>query len=296
MEIWEIGLLCSVGAALTCAALLPSTMLLAPYIGAVDIPRQARRMHSRPIPRCAGMAMFVAFWGIVVALNLADVALLPLLFSTALLLLLGLADDVFGLPALHKLLLQGVAALAIVLPGELGTGAWIGGVLWLCLVTNAHNMIDGIDGLCGMVTAWECAGAALLLWQLGDDTGAIVALAALGVCLGYLPFNVHPARVFMGDEGALFLGFLVGWLSLRVYEAGGSLLCVLLLCFLPVFDLVLAVVRRLMQGKNPLRADRGHLHHLLCDAGFSQRTVCRFLSFLSLLAVLLALFCHAHPE
>jgi UDP-GlcNAc:undecaprenyl-phosphate GlcNAc-1-phosphate transferase len=162
-------------------------------------------------------------------------------------------------------------------------------VFWLSLITNAHNMIDGLDGLCGSVVAVESGALALLLLLCGDTLGMLLALGVLGCCLGYLPYNIHPARLFMGDEGALFLGFLVGWLTLRAYAAYDAPLLLPLLCLLPLTDLSFAVVRRLLQGQNPFRADRGHLHHRLCDSGFSQRKTVAMLLVISISGALLAL-------
>ncbi|MBQ7339027.1 MAG: undecaprenyl/decaprenyl-phosphate alpha-N-acetylglucosaminyl 1-phosphate transferase [Clostridia bacterium] len=282
-----LWVLCGGGVALMSAALLPSSMAIAPYIGAVDVPREARRMHKRPIPRCGGIALFGAFWSILAVLGQLKNSLLPLLLATALLTVLGLADDVFGLPAGGKLLAQLVAGgIVIGVPTRSMLMPWLLALLWLCLVTNAHNMIDGIDGLAGSVIAAESAGTAVLLLLGGDALGGVLSLGCLGCCLGYLPYNMHPARVFMGDEGALFLGFLIGWLSLRAYDVTGAGAIPLLLCFIPMADLTFAVVRRLLHGKNPFRADRGHLHHRLCDAGLGQRQVCLCLAALSLIAAL----------
>ena len=282
-----VGWLCLGGTVLVSAALLPGSMAIAPYIGAVDLPRDARRMHTSPTPRCGGIALFLAFWSVAVLLGCLDQRTLPLFVATAVLTLVGVFDDVFGIPALPKLAFQ-LLACAVTVRGLVPVALYLPALLWLVGVTNAHNMIDGMDGLCASVVAAESAGAAVILWICGDRTAAIAAIGCLGCCLGYLPYNVHPARVFMGDEGALFLGLLVGYLSLRVYAATGQRVAVFLLCALPVGDLAFAVARRLLHGRNPLRADRGHLHHRLCDRGLSQRAVCLFMMGISLFAALLA--------
>ena len=294
MPTWIVTLLCPASAALLCILLLPLTVRLAPVIGAVDVPAEERRMHTRPIPRCGGIALFVAFWGILVATGIADTQLIPLLISTALMTGMGVPDDVFGLPAPLKLAIQLLAA-SIAL-WQMPMPVWLRAfsVLLLVLLTNAHNMIDGVDGLAAGVTAIEAFAAALLLLPF-DLRAAGVAMTLLGVCLGYLPYNRHPARLFMGDEGALFLGFTMGWIVLRAggLGAGKSVRFVpLLLCAVPLFDLIFVVIRRLLHGKNPLRADRGHLHHLLCDRGYDQLQICRILcSAAALFAVLALLLC-----
>lgn len=275
------------GSLLMSAVLLPGSMAIAPYIGAVDVPRDQRRMHTHPIPRCGGMALFVAVWSVVALIGVRDAQTLPLLIATAILMLLGLFDDVFGIAALPKLAVQ-LIACAFALHGWIDVSLYVPALLWLTAVTNAHNMIDGCDGVCASVVAAQNVGAAIILWHFGDRAAALLALACLGCCLGYLPYNVHPARVFMGDEGALFLGLLAGWLSLRVYDVSGSLLAALLLCALPTGDLVFAVARRLLHGQNPLRADRAHLHHRLRDRGLSQRMICFIMMGISLLAAIVA--------
>ncbi|MBQ7319156.1 MAG: undecaprenyl/decaprenyl-phosphate alpha-N-acetylglucosaminyl 1-phosphate transferase [Clostridia bacterium] len=285
-------LLCLLGAIALCASLLPGTRLLAPVIGAVDVPRGARRMHTDPIPRCGGIAMLLAFWAILFATGHAEETLLPLLLGTAALLLVGLPDDVLGVPASIKLAVQLAAAAIAVRPLHWSVPATLAAALWLTLLTNAHNMIDGVDGLAGTTVAIEAAALALLLYPTAP-TAALVATALLGVCLGYLPFNVHPARLFMGDEGALPLGFIVGWLTLQLPDAGSAgapAWRALFVCALPLIDLTLTVLRRLLQGKNPLRADRGHLHHLLADRGLSQRRICLALCLPAAAAALLAVF------
>jgi UDP-GlcNAc:undecaprenyl-phosphate GlcNAc-1-phosphate transferase len=285
---WSL-LLCLGGTALTSAALLPGSMAIAPYIGAVDVPRDGRRMHTHPIPRCGGMALFFAVWGVAAVLGVLERQLLPLLIATTILTVLGLFDDIFGISAPLKLAVQLLACLLAV-RGQIDPSLYLPAVLWLTAVTNAHNMIDGCDGVCASVVAAQSVGAFAVLWVSGDRTAALLALGTLGCCLGYLPYNVHPARVFMGDEGALFLGLIVGWLSLRVYAVTGSLLAVLLLCALPTGDLAFAVVRRLLKGQNPLRADRAHLHHRLRDLGLSQRLICLIMTGISLLATMVAVW------
>ena len=287
MNITWRRLLCLGGTVLTSAALLPGSMAIAPYIGAVDVPRDSRRMHTHPIPRCGGMALFLAVWGVAAVLGVLERQLLPLLIATTILTVLGLFDDIFGISAPLKLAVQLLACLLSV-RGQIDPPLYLPAVLWLTAVTNAHNMIDGCDGVCASVVAAESVGAAVILWVFGDHLAALLALGCLGCCLGYFPYNVHPARVFMGDEGALFLGLIVGWLSLRVYAVTGSRLTALLLCALPVCDLAFAVARRLLHGQNPLRADRAHLHHRLRDRGLSQRAICLVMMGMSLLAAMAA--------
>lgn len=276
------------------AAMTPVMMRIAPRIGAIDVPCDGRRLHKRPIPRTGGVAMFVSFLLGVGGIGGPREATVRLLWGATLLLLLGLLDDVYRLSARIKLVFQLLAAL-IALSGGAGVSSFsMWGVtvdpgalrlplsmLWLVALTNAHNMIDGLDGLCAGVSAVEAAVLALLLVWQGEDTWAGVALVLCGAALGFLRYNRHPARIFMGDAGSQLLGFVLGYLSLRLDQprAGDLGAMVPILLFgVPLSDLAFAVVRRLLRGQSPFAADRGHWHHRLFDAGCSQRRTCRILT------------------
>lgn len=293
---WLPPLLCGLAAYLIAWALTPWAIRLAPHIGAVDIPRDGRRMHTRPIPRTGGVALFVAF---VVCLNVSTASLeqqLALLWSATLLVLLGIFDDIYRLPAPLKLIVQTLAAAVALGNGggweSLPLGAEVSvpsllrlplGVVWTVVLINAHNMIDGMDGLAASIARIESIALALVFAAQGNVGFAALALALGGACGGYLPYNRHPARVFMGDTGSQFLGLVLGVLSLHIdLAAAGALgaLVPLLLFALPLSDLIFAVLRRLAKGQSPFAADRGHWHHRLIDRGWGQRRVCRWMSLL----------------
>ncbi len=287
-------LLCALAAYLICRALTPWTIQLAPLIGAVDVPRDERRMHTRPVPRNGGLALFIAYLVTTAVIPSSLSRLLALLWGATLLVLLGIFDDIFHLRPALKLIVQVIAAAVAlgngggwdVLPlGNMSAvlGAWHlpFGILWVVILINAHNMIDGLDGLAAGISTIESIALALLFFRSGDSAGAALALAQAGACLGFLHYNRHPACVFMGDTGSQLLGFLSGVLSLQVNLASlGTLgtLVPLLLFALPLSDLVFAVLRRSSQGRSPFAADRGHWHHRLMDAGLGQRRTCAWLS------------------
>ncbi len=261
--------------------LTPTAIGTAWRIGAVDIPLDRRRMHKRCVPRAGGLAVFTAFsFGCLLACE-ASQALLFTMGGGAVLLLVGLADDIFSLPAWSKLAFQSVAAAASVVGSGLlrGTGL-LWGVFWVIMLTNAHNFIDGLDGLLSGCAGIE--GIALFL-SLGIDTGMPALFLSLA-CIGFLPFNRHPACVFLGDCGSGMMGFVLGMQSLPLFTAGvgvNRLLIPLLLFAYPLCDLITAVTRRLLHGKSLFCADRGHLHHRICDAGLGQRACVRVLLSLS---------------
>ncbi len=253
------------------AVLTPLTMRLASRIGAVDIPRDGRRLHTKATPRAGGIAIFVAFMVAVGLIGRGEPAFIRFLLGAQALVLLGILDDVFRLPALPKLAVQMLAcALAV------GRGGWQGMIsaVWLLALVNAHNMIDGMDGLSASVSAVEGFLLAVLLALQGDAFSSGIALVLCACALGYLPYNRHPARVFMGDAGSQFLGVSLGYVSLSidVHSAGQLGWMVAPLVFaLPLSDLIFAVLRRFLRGQSPFAADRGHWHHRLVDTGMGQR-------------------------
>lgn len=287
---WTMALL-GPAALLLSAVLTPWTMHVAKRIGAVDVPRDGRRMHQQATPRAGGLALFAAVTLCSGATGLPTGRLRALLLGAALLVGLGLLDDALCLRAPLKLSVQLIAAAL-----TLGGGGWEGvplrgtalrfgaAVLWLTLSVNAHNMIDGLDGLCAGVSAVEALCLAVVLSLQGDGAATALALCVLGASLGFLLYNRHPARVFMGDTGSQLLGLLLGVLALQVnLSRAGALgpLVPLLTLALPLSDLAFAVVRRALRGQGLFAADRGHWHHRLVDGGMGHAQACRWLCTMS---------------
>lgn len=253
--------------------LTPPVTRLAWRIGAVDVPTDGRRMHTESIPRAGGIAVLTS---LVIGCFLfcgRSSELLASLGGTALVFLVGLADDRFRLPAWSKLTVQIAAATGTVfLHGARGWGL-LPGVFWIVTLTNAHNFIDGLDGLFAGTSATEGAALCLLFLATGRREAALPVLLAAGACLGFRAYNRPPARIFAGDCGSGSIGFWLGVNSLPAFvsEWRFGILAPLLIFAYPLTDLTAAVARRLLRGANPFAADRGHLHHRLCAAGLSQR-------------------------
>lgn len=278
--------------AVLCAALLayvatPLIRVLAFRLGAVDVPRDNRRMHKTPIPRMGGVAIFLAYTVTTLAFGNFSPALISIWIGGTVLVILGIFDDIFNLNAWFKLLVQIIAALIAVFQGLAIDFINIGGtmyplgwwsipitVLWIVGLTNAINFIDGLDGLaCGISTICSTALFVVTLLMTGGEAALLTAILA-GSCLGFLPFNSHPAKIFMGDAGALFLGYTLSVLSINGVFKTHTVLAFLIpmsIFGLPLFDTVFAVVRRLIHGQSPFHADRGHIHHRLIDMGFGHR-------------------------
>lgn len=258
---------------LVCYVLTPVVIRIAWYIGAVDVPLDGRRMHRRSIPRDGGIAIFLSFLLGLAVLNEWDTYLLSLAFGCAIMMLVGLADDIFGLGAWAKLLFQTAVAVAAVWGSGIVEGVWaIAAVFWVVLLINAHNFIDGMDGLLCGCCAVECLMLGACFFVAGEGILGIVALYLLASCLAFRIYNRYPAHVFAGDCGSEALGFALGILSLPLFARGIHLssLSPLFIFAYPIIDLFSAVVRRILHGYSPFRADRAHLHHRVFASGISH--------------------------
>ncbi len=292
----------------------PFAHILAHKVGAVDVPKDDRRMHKKPIPRMGGVAIFYAFVIAVLCLCNIDVKLRGVLIGASVIELLGILDDIYDLNALLKLCVQICAALVVALHGvtiEFFTIPFADGtlvnlsylsipvtVVWIVAITNALNLIDGLDGLAVGISSITSITLFTISVIMGDYNMALLSIALFGACLGFLPYNFNPASIFMGDSGSTFLGFMLACISImglfKTY-AILSFAAPFIVLGLPLFDTLFAIVRRLAKGQSPMKPDRGHLHHRLVDSGFKQRTAVLVLytisSLLSLSAIVM-MFTH----
>ena len=266
---------------LLCFVLVPAVGALSWKIGAVDVPRDWRRMHRQSIPRGGGIAIFAAFFVACMLLGEWSRGVACALAGGLLILLVGLADDIFCLSPLAKLFFQASVATAAVLGSRL-TAEW-GiplGILWVVTLTNAHNFIDGMDGLFAGCAAIEGGVLFAALALTGRLEMEFAPLLLCGSCLGFFCFNRYPARIFAGDCGSGAVGFLLGMLSLELFDVPRldfAMLTPFLIFAYPLTDLLTAVLRRTLRGKNPFAADRGHLHHRLSAVGLAQPQCVRVL-------------------
>ena len=279
-------------AALVALIFTPMVRALAFRVGAVDVPKDTRRMHDHPIPRMGGLAIFFGFMLSVLMFLPLTPELRGMLLGSVIIVMLGILDDIFALPALPKFFVQIGAALIAVLEGnridflsnpnifssepfwELGWLAVPITVLWIVGITNAVNLIDGLDGLaCGVSTISSMTLLVIALVMKEPDV-AILMGALSGACIGFLPYNLNPAKIFMGDTGSTFLGFILAVVSIQglfKFYAIISFAVPFLMLGLPIFDTCFAILRRVSHGQSPMQPDRGHIHHRLIDMGFSQK-------------------------
>ncbi len=284
--------------AVLCAGLIAFTMtppvrVLAFRIGAVDIPLDQRRMHKKPIPRIGGLAIFFGFTASTMIFCNPTKELLAIWLGGFVLVALGILDDVFRLPAMLKFVVQIGAAVIAVVNGVVIDHISIGGnyimfgvwripitILWIVGLTNAINLIDGLDGLACGVSAISSASLFCVVLLNGDLHSAMITAILTASCIGFMPFNKNPAKIFMGDTGALFLGFTLAVMSVQgVFKLHTviSFLVPLSIFALPLLDTTVAIIRRVAHGKSPFSPDRGHLHHKLVDMGFTQKNAVRIL-------------------
>lgn len=285
--LYKIGLTLLVAAAISFCT-TPLIKLLARKVGAMDVPKDERRMHHRPIPRMGGLAIFLGFIVSFLIFGEINREIQGILLGAVIIIILGVLDDILTLKALPKFLVQLVAAVIVVLHGcriehflGFSLPAWLSypiSVIWIVAITNAVNFIDGLDGLAAGVSAIS-AGTMLVvaLLLVPDGTAMISAILLAGIvgaCIGFIPFNFNPASIFMGDTGSTFLGFMLASVSIfglfKTYTVI-SFAVPFLVLGLPIFDICFAVIRRLAKGQSPMHADRGHVHHRLIDMGFSQK-------------------------
>ena len=270
----------------------PHVKSLAYKVGAIDVPKDNRRMHKVPIPRLGGLAIFLAFLFAVLIFSDVDRQMQGILLGAVVIEVLGVLDDILTLKALPKFFVQILAAGIAVYHGctiqfisnpnvfsdvpYLNLG-WLSipvTIIWIVAITNAVNFIDGLDGLAVGVSAISTATLLVIALMVAETNISIVLAALLGACLGFIPYNKNPATIFMGDTGSTFLGFILATLSIqglfKLY-AIISFAVPFLILGIPIFDICFAFLRRIAKGQNPMVADRGHVHHRLIDMGFNQK-------------------------
>ena len=273
-------------------ALTPVVKILAQKVGAMDVPGEARRVHDHPIPRMGGLAIFLGF--IVSMLLFVDITqeVRGILLGSIIIVITGVIDDIISLRAWTKFLIQILSAVIAVLHGvvinvvsnpnvfssqEAIVLGWLAiplTVLWIVGITNSVNLIDGLDGLAVGVSTISCVTILVVALLVSEPNVALIVAALAGACIGFMPYNLNPAKIFMGDTGSTFLGYMLATVSIMglfKFYAVISFAVPFLILGLPIFDTANAIIRRVAAGRSPMSPDRGHVHHKLIDMGFNQK-------------------------
>ena len=277
-------------AGLITAIVTPLSILIAPKVGAMDVPKDKRRVHNKPMPRFGGIALYA---GIMIGLAIFAQGrphIAAIMVGCTLIYLLGAVDDIKGMKPIVKFAGQVVCASVVFAMGlriefvtnwfgeghmDLGIAVcYIVTVIWFVGITNAVNLVDGLDGLAAGISAISALSIAYVSYIHGWYFPTTCMMILAGACLGFLPFNFHPAKTFMGDGGSQLLGFSLAALSILGTVKSATLVAVVipaLVLGLPIFDTLMAIIRRTLRHQSIGTADKEHLHHRILRAGFGQR-------------------------
>jgi len=307
LQDYKFALLCFVTAFVVTMLSIPLIIKFSRKYSLYDMPNE-RKEHSLPVPTMGGIAVVA---GMVSSLFLwlpfhYDTSQVCFFFSVAVLVSIGIMDDLKDLSARYKFLIQAALATLMAISGiRITSFEGLFGIYELPLiaqytftlltiagVTNAFNLIDGIDGLAGGLGFMSLTILGLFLTMNGDVVSALIAFSLAGGIVAFLYFNFNPAKIFLGDTGSLVLGFSIAVLCIRLMNVNTlstlphAPLCILSIVFIPVFDTIRVFATRIWKGKSPFQADKTHIHHLLTTTGFSHlfatRLICSLHAFILL--------------
>ncbi|MDD2485530.1 MAG: MraY family glycosyltransferase [bacterium] len=293
-------------------ALTPLIRFMAVRFGIVDRP-QSRKVHKEPVPLWGGLAIYAALVVAVTGISILSAMTMTMLIKGiivggAFIVAVGMVDDAVGMPARLKLAFQIVGALILIgfgirinlLSNPFGGGyVYLGywGILitifWVVAVTNAINLIDGLDGLASGLSCIASIAFFMLSLKFGHLSISIISMALAGACLGFLRYNFNPASIFMGDTGSMLLGYVLAAISVAgAFKGAAAIMLTLpvIVLGLPIFDVSFAILRRLLKGNPIFQADKGHLHHRLLNRGLSQRRAVMVLYIIGIVCSLLAVY------
>ncbi|MPW27187.1 undecaprenyl/decaprenyl-phosphate alpha-N-acetylglucosaminyl 1-phosphate transferase [Alkalibaculum sp. M08DMB] len=272
---------CSIAIAVT-----PIIAKISIKIGAVDKPNN-RKVHEKIMPTLGGLSIFIAFVLGHVFFGYPHFQFKAIMAGSIIIIITGIIDDIYDLDPKLKLIAQMVAASIIIFSGglylrsinlpiiglvELNYFGYFLTYLWIIGVTNAINLIDGLDGLASGVATITFMTMYILAIIEGDYFVMAYTLILAGASTGFLAYNFHPAKIFMGDTGAMFLGYIISVLALMGFKNATfiSFVVPILILGVPVFDTAFAIIRRKLRGQSFAQADKEHIHHLLMTSNASQ--------------------------
>lgn len=290
------------------ALIMPLTNKIAHHIGAIDIPKDKRRVHTKPIPKLGGLGIFASFLFGYMLFGVQSVKMNAVLIGSFIMIITGILDDIKTLRAREELLGQILAALTITLYGdilltnitvlgmniEFGIFAYPITIFFILGCTNVIRLIDGLDGLSsGISSIFYLTIGIIAFFQGRVDTLEItLAFIMLGSTMGFLVHNFNPARLFAGEAGSSFMGFIIAVISLLGYKGTllTSFLVPILILGVPILDTLFAILRRALKGKPIFEADKEHLHHQFLKMNFSHRGTVLVIYAINLLFSLASIF------
>jgi UDP-GlcNAc:undecaprenyl-phosphate GlcNAc-1-phosphate transferase len=287
--------------------LVPIVKKLAEHIGAIDVPNK-RKVHKKPIPLMGGLAIFLAFmFGYVLFAEKTD-QMNAILIGGFIIVLLGIFDDIKPIKARYKFIIQILAASVVVLHAQIyipfvtafGIRADFGiwgyplAILFIVAVINAINLIDGLDGLAAGTSTIYFGAIFVIAFMLNKMGGLdiVLSLIMLGATLGFLVYNFYPAKIFMGDTGSMFLGYMISVTALLGFKGATltSLLIPIMILLLPILDTLFAIFRRLLKGENIGAPDKEHVHHQLLKLNKSMRKTVLIMYGINFLCAAISIF------
>lgn len=271
-------------------AIIPFIKKIAFHVGALDIPDK-RKVHKQPMPRLGGLGIYAGFILGYVLFGTMSLRMNAILIGSFIIILTGIFDDIKPIPAKVKLLFQIIAAGVVAIYGEIllkdvsafgfyisfGKLSYLITILFIVGIINCVNLIDGLDGLAAGLSSiyFLTIGIVIVGWKNAFGLDAIITFIMLGSTLGFLCHNFNPAKIFMGDTGSMFLGYIIAIVALLGFKnvTLTTLLVPIALLAIPIMDTVLAIIRRIINKKPITMPDKQHFHHQLLSMGLSHRNV-----------------------
>lgn len=290
------------------ALIMPSMTKIASHINAIDVPKDNRRVHTKPIPKLGGLGIFFAFLFGYMLFGVHSIQMNSVLIGSFIIIITGIIDDIKPIGAKYKLLGQLCAACSIIFYGnilldeitafgqvfEFGIFAYPITLIFIIACVNVINLIDGLDGLSGGITGIFLLTMGIIAFIQGRQSTLELTLIfiMLGAVCGFLLHNFNPAKIFAGDTGSMFMGFIIAVVSLLGFKGAMflSFMVPLAVLAIPILDTTFAICRRLINKKPIFEADKDHLHHQFLKMNFSQRKTVLTIYFINILFSLAAIF------
>jgi len=271
------------------ALIMPFIKKIAFTVGAVSIPDNKRRINKKVMPQLGGLAIFLGFLIGFLIFGNNDPIMIPILIASFLIVLFGMLDDIKELPAIYRLIVQTIASLIVIIYGNIyvdqiqifgniinfGIFTYPITIFFMLGAINAINLIDGLDGLCGGISSiyFLTIGIIALITGTMASLEVTITFIMFGATLGFLFHNFYPAKIYMGDIGSNFLGFIIAIIALLGYKTATitTLFVPIIILLIPILDTVFAILRRLINKKPITMPDKSHLHHQLLNKNLGHR-------------------------